>query len=286
MLLGWNDIVAAWSEDGLLLALALLFGGLGLFFRGDHLGRFSLMLVLPLATSLAVGWWTSSWWAVAGVWVLWVGVPVSQFVRGMGRMRVARLRDMVPVWATEGRYSELLAVSSRWDEAGFRSVADYALEPSETPQVMRFMLSQEARHLVMCGWVGQGEMVMTHSAVVSRDADGLLWVTWNYPLPYGLKMAPEHNVWLCPDTEDGKPLLEAHGEFMKLNGVEPMENALWSCPDHVRSEWKKFMDRQMEFNLYEGWLRLFADGREVGYSWRGLVGVMGQIFGLMLGMSR
>ncbi len=275
---GWREFLAGvWASNGLFLVLALVALAGGLLHMGTGRARVAALAVFASAMAVGVGRWTGSGplaVCAGAVWLLFPGVHV---VVAMRRMRAPKDRRLERVSAAHPRFAPLVAAGREWEKLGFEDVEDAELKPSEPKQVFRFLVSGDRRFLAAVGWVQQGPWTVVYSAVSSWDGAGVHWMTWNYPLPYGLEAAPEMRWWRCPEAGSAEALLRQHIEFLRLNRSEAVPQSRLEGPERVLELWTGWMARQVQHNLARGWLRLAGSGAEVAYSWRGVFGAGRQI---------
>ncbi len=267
------------SGSLLLLALALLLMGSGLFRFSSPALRRAGLAAFWLASGTVAWALTGSPWLGAGVLLLLVLFPLSEMMVMLRRLRIParrRLRDIAPPLDT---FPDLAALTGEMEALDFRLAGDCRLEPAldgEQDQLFRLFEDGKEGHHGLLGFISQGGVGFGFAAFSSEDRRGRQWVTWNYPLSYGLKVPPEmviHRDRHC----DGLPeLLQAHRELLRLNGVAPADLAPPAGADAgaARARLEQSLASQLRYNLGIGILAPDgADGGAAGdslrYSWRG-----------------
>ncbi|MCC6356528.1 MAG: hypothetical protein IT577_21790 [Verrucomicrobiae bacterium] len=271
-----------WTSGGAIFAIAMFLFAAGLSQASSTLARRASVPAFALAMGIGVAWFSASPWFGAIAAVAWLAFPLVQMTHGLLKVRVARHRELSPTLTYAAEFAELRDRSKEWEEQGFEIIDDCELHPGEPSQVFRFLIAPDHRHLVTLGWISQGPWILTYSAVSSWGQDGRHWMTWNYPLPYGLKTAPDVCLWRCLSADASDALLGAHLELLRLNDVAPMARPDLSEPEGARAAWLAFIHRQLEHNLNVGWLHTVDGGRQVAYSFRGLLGAFSQFFVTLL----
>ncbi len=263
--------------SGLILAVAISVGSVGLLHSPSKIARLVSLFLLPLGIGWGVAWATRSWSAGVVAGLGWFLFPMVRFWMGIRELRVQTRKEACGLVASSGEFEALHEVAADWEEIGFEPVGDCEIYPSEHRQVFRLMRSQDDRHLVSIGWMHDGPMTLVHSAMSSWDAQGVHWMTWNYPLPYGLLPAPETRLWRCPSAETPVDLMQQHAEFLTINGSSPVAHQELSNADAAMARWLGWVQRQFDYNLETGWLRRLDGQGSAAYSWKGLFGASGQL---------
>ena len=245
------------------LALALMAGAAvrSGYSRGQRAGYW---LFLILAGFLG-WWWTESVAVAVGGVMMWFLVPGLQALWLSRQLRFSRRRRLVSGPIDYEEFPEINRISRDVRGEGFQVLGDYWLEPSPYEQGYRLFAAPGSVVLAAAAVVRQGPVTMHYHMLLTRDEQGRMWMTWDYPLAYGLIMPPDFHVYRCLEAEDWPQLLEQHESFLKVNEVV---GVMWSCGlgdvryfDHV-------LRTVLHYNLRAGILR-GEPGGSIGYSWRG-----------------
>ncbi|HPA19200.1 MAG TPA: hypothetical protein PLU30_15745 [Verrucomicrobiae bacterium] len=271
-----------WASGGAIFSIALFLFASGLAHSASALARHLSVPAFAIAMGLGVSWFSGRPWLGGIAAMAWIAFPLAQMARGLLKVRVARYRQLTPTLTYAPEFAELRDRSKEWEDQGFEIIDDCELHPGEPRQVFRFLAAPDQRHLVTLGWISQDPWILTYSALSSWAADGRHWMTWNYPLPYGLKTSPDVCLWRCRNADTAEALLGAHLEFLRINDVSAAARPEIAEPDGARDTWLAFMHRQLEHNLSVGWLHPVDDGKRLAYSLRGLLGAFSQFFRTLL----
>lgn len=272
----------AWESHGFLVALAFALISVALSQSHWRRGRRLVYFFFPISLALGFAWWTN-WWEISiAIGLGWMIFPVIQMVVLTRKHRVMRYRTLEHLLTYRREFEVLREMSAEWEQLGFEEIENYELKPSDPRQVFRFLISKDKRYFVVVGWTGQGDWAFIYSAVSSWSVEGLHWMTWNYPLPYGLKVTPEVRLWRCSTAESPDLLLQQHMEFLRLNQVEAKARPDLAETDAACKTWLGWFEQQLDYNLKQGWLRFTKETGLIRYSWRGTWGAMGQVFRILL----
>ena len=260
--------------------LALVLGGLTLLqwqsigFRKVGLG------LLWLASGLGVhAVFGSIFWACA-VLMLWVLFPLWEMVFVLRQLRVPRHRELADARAPRDEFEELSDLTGAMLDAGFEQLDECRLRPAEHEQYYRIFIRKDGIVQATIGYIAQGPIGFHFVAFTSQGKDGRRWVTWDYPLTYGLVMPPETAVYRALHCQDIPDLYQAHLDFLAANDI-PNETLLAVEPtrDAARARLEENLNQQIEYNISRGYLAPVTkrDEENFCYSWRGTLYVAGQV---------
>jgi hypothetical protein len=117
-------------------------------------------------------------------------------------------------------------------------------------------------------------------AFTSNGKDGRRWVTWDYPLTYGLVMPPNTAVYRALHCQDVAELYQAHLDFLEVNDVRPDDLVAGErTREAARARLEETLNQQIEYNISRGYLAPVKgpDEENFCYSWRGTLYVAGQV---------
>ncbi|HSI85033.1 MAG: hypothetical protein ACAI35_28405 [Candidatus Methylacidiphilales bacterium] len=214
------------------LGMLFLFGTtvLGLTFAFQH-------IALALAISL----------------LMWVVYPLSEIILVLRRLRVPRvrtLRDAKPPLDDTGTLSGLNADMT---SLGFSKVDDCELTPELHHQYYRLFIHDELPIHSLIGWVTSEDFGFHFTSFYSEDTSGHLWMTWDYPLTWGLKTPPGVSLYRADHAETVDDLLQAHLDFLELN--ERLSSTLVRSDvtrEAARSRLEAILRQQLEYNVELG----------------------------------
>lgn len=150
----------------------------------------------------------------------------------------------------------------------FEHVSDSGWDAEEYQQFFRLFYKADERLQAAVCLVEQEEVAFYYLALSSREKNGTLWTTWNYPFSYSLQLAPQWRVNRLRGDYAFLQLLESHREFLRTNNVTP-ESLTELEPSAIPEEIQNDLRTQIAHNLKTGVLVEEKAG-EVRYTWRGL----------------
>ena len=271
-----------------LFALAVVGCGVGLLQFRPIAARKAGIVVLWLGTGALVWALSGAWWAGLAGLLAWIVFPLWELISVLRRLQIPRVRRLEDAFVPPGTSAladpDIEALTGEMEDLGFRHVGDCDLLPAPQRQFFRLFDSEDGVHQAFIGWIGENGGGFHFAAFLAQEetSKGRYWMTWNYPLSYGLKAPPRlllHRALRCPTLED---LLEEHRELLRLNGLgkEEEPSTLRPCSglEGVRRRLETVLARQLHYNVQVGVLT--REGVEDGfrYSWRGAFRVAGEVF--------
>jgi len=234
--------------------------------------RIGLWLIFG-AMGLGVWFLTESWVLAVVALVGWFILPLAQTVYLSRSLKFSLSRRLIKERQEVDDFEDWAELSRDLKEAGFLLDGEYALKPSPIDYGFRLFQRPEKNQVAGLGLVRQGGLALSYVLVVSRSQDGSLWVTWDYPMAYGLKMPPHLNVFRCLDAASVQELVDQHQAFLTLNEV--VENPDKAEPHEI---FDSIFGDTMRYNLTIGLLRSSKKSdEEIFYSWRGTLFITWQV---------
>ncbi|MEM6884792.1 MAG: hypothetical protein AAF571_07140 [Verrucomicrobiota bacterium] len=256
---------------GMLLLAIACFRGRSLWVR-----RTGVWIIFGMI-GLAIWFWTGQWYLVALALASWFLIPVVQAALTARKLRFSPDRKLTPGPLDPDEFPEIQPVSSELRDLGFVRDSDQWLKPSPLDQGFRIFHHSEDDISSALAVVRQGVVSLSYLIFATKDKDGAYWITWDYPLAYGLKMPPHFKVHRCLEAETVTELYDQHREFLKINevavkGSDDESSGASQCFDQL------FRDT-MKHNLNVGVLHQEASNQdEIRYSWRGTFYIAWQVF--------
>jgi hypothetical protein len=193
---------------------------------------------------------------------------------------VPRHRELADARAPRDEFEELGEVSQELVDAGFELLDECKLIPAEHEQYYRIFVRPDGKTQATVGYIAQGPIGFHFVAFTSNGKDDRRWVTWDYPLTYGLIMPPNTAVFRALHCQNIAELYQAHLDFLEANDV-PLDDlaALEKTKDAVRARLEETLNQQVEYNISRGYLSPAKgpDEENFCYSWRGTLYVAGQV---------
>jgi hypothetical protein len=264
----------------LLGCITLLLMGLTLFqFESMGVRKIGLGFVW-LASGLGVHAVTGSLLLSCAMLTAWVLFPLWEMVFVLRQLRVPRHRELADARAPRDEFEELSELTGAMLDAGFEQLDECRLRPAEHEQYYRIFIRRDNKVQATIGYIAQGPIGFHFVAFTSQAIDGRRWVTWDYPLTYGLVMPPETAVFRALHCQDVPGLYQAHLDFLAANEVPDGQLvAVEPTRDAARARLEENLNQQIEYNISRGYLAPVTkrDNDNFCYSWRGTLYVAGQV---------
>jgi hypothetical protein len=181
------------------------------------------------------------------------------------------------------RFPELAGLTAEIEAEGFEYVDDTGWVWEGMNQFYRLFYHESRRTEAAICLAEQNELGLSYITLTSRDANGTVWRTWNYPFSETMAIAPQVQINPAPLVASFSELLELHEQFLyskridtsMLPSVSPEE-----IPGVIASEIRD----QVDHNLSEGLIAPTGEDT-FRYSWRGLVFLWAQFVKDMVRLS-
>jgi hypothetical protein len=263
----------------------LLLAGLCLMNLSAPIWRKLGMGLIWLASALCAYFFTGSVAIAILMMVVWVFVPVWEMVFVLRQLRVPRHRGLADAHPPRDASGELEEVSAELREAGFEKLDECKLNPSDHEQYFRIFDRADGRVQATIGYISQGAVGFHFLAFASHGLDDRRWVTWDYPLTYGLSMPPNFALFRALHCDTAADLYQAHLDFLAANDLKETDLVVSEkTPQAARERLEQALNQQIEHNISRGYLAptTASDAENFSYSWRGTLYVAGQILRDML----
>jgi hypothetical protein len=266
--------------QNLLGCLALLLVGLALIQMNSISWRKIGMALIWLASGLFAYFFTGSALLAGATLGAWIFFPVWEMVFVLRQLRVPRHRELADARAPRDEFEELSDMSHALVEASFEQLDECRLRPAQHEQYYRIFVREDGLTQATIGYIAQGPIGFHFVAFTSNGKDGRRWVTWDYPLTYGLVMPPTTAVYRALHCHDVAELYQAHLSFLEINEVRPDDLAAGErTREAARARLEETLNQQIEYNISRGYLSPVTekDAENFCYSWRGTLYVAGQV---------
>jgi hypothetical protein len=204
-------------------------------------------------------------WAALGMWFVFPWVEI------VGRVRKLRfpLRSEVKHRFPPSRevFPDLGDISGEVEEAGFEKADDAGWKWEETDHFVRLFYHPDKKMQAAVSVAQQDAFVFSHASLTTRAADGVAYVTTNYPFSFTMKLAPMQRLQRCDDAETFDHMVTAHEAFLARHGVTAT-NVVAQDPDALHFAIQSDLSEQIDHNLNAGVI-VRADEKHFRYSWRG-----------------
>jgi hypothetical protein len=259
---------------------ALVMAGLCLMHTRRAVWRKLGMALVWLASAAGAYFLTSSILIAVTMLLGGIFLPIWEMVFVLRQLRVPRHRTLADAQAPRDASDELEEVSRELRMAGFESLDECRLSPSDHEQYYRIFDRGDGRVQATLGYIAQGAVGFHFLAFSSQGLDNRRWVTWDYPLTYGLSMPPSFALYRVLNSESAAELYQSHLDFLAVNDVKEADLVTGEkTPQAARARLEQALNLQIEHNISRGFLEPTANsGNEnFSYSWRGTLYVAGQI---------
>ncbi len=255
-----------------LICLALTLAGMGLFRQPSNKARKLALLLFWIGSGIGIYFLTGNiGWGILTL-LLWIMVPLTEILVVLRKLRVPpdrQLRDASPPIA---EFPTLREITREYEDLGFEKVDDCDLTPHFHETYYRLFHHPKFPAHGVIGFISQGEVGFSFHCFFSEEANGKLWLTWDYPLTYGLKTPPHIAIYRQTETQSIEELWGEHQAFLKINGLLESNLLRTSSVEEVRGRLSRLLKVQLEFNVQEGILfpEISKDLPHLRYSWRGI----------------
>ena len=264
----------------LLACFVLLLAGLSLLQLDSITYRKVGMALIWLASGLAAYFASGSVLLAVAILAAWIFFPLWEMVFVLRQLRVPRHRELADARAPRDEFEELSEMTQALVDTGFELLDECKLRPAEHEQYYRIFVRQDGLTQATIGYIAQGPIGFHFVAFTSNGKDGRRWVTWDYPLTYGLVMPPNTAVYRALHCQDVADLYQAHLDFLEVNDVPSDDLAAGErTKEAARARLEETLDQQIEYNISRGYLAPVTNPDEENfcYSWRGTLYVAGQV---------
>lgn len=224
-----------------------------------------------LLTSLLCGVWfmTSNVWAVALGAFLWFSVPVGQAVYLSRKLRFPTERALTATDFAVDEFPDLPAVTREIRSLGFQQLGDFWLEGAPVRQGYRLFFHEERAIYASAAIVSSGGISLLYFIFMTPDREGNAWITWDYPLTYGLKTPPSLKIYRCLEADSIEELMEQHLAYLAVNKVSSDPDQPLTEELAVR-EFTELFAKTLDYNVRVGVLQdRKSSDLSIRYSWRG-----------------
>jgi hypothetical protein len=264
----------------LLGCFVLLLAGLSLLQFDTITYRKIGMALIWLASGLAAYFTSGSVLLGFAVLAAWIFFPLWEMVFVLRQLRVPRHRELADARAPRDDFEELGDMTQALVDAGFEHLDECRLRPTEHEQYYRIFVRQDGLTQATIGYIAQGPIGFHFVAFTSNGKDERRWVTWDYPLTYGLVMPPTTAVYRALHCQDVTELYQAHLDFLEANDVRPDDLLPGErTREAARARLEETLNQQVEYNISRGYLAPVKNPDEENfcYSWRGTLYVASQV---------
>lgn len=231
-------------------------------------------IVLIVTSGLALWFWMGKIWAAIFGMAIWFVLPMLQAVWVSRRMHFSQKRKLELGHLADDEFPEVISLTTDLRKIDFKWEGDYWLKPSTMDQGYRLFKHEKDDAFAAIAVIRFGGVALVYMAFVTPAKGAETWLTWDYPLAYGLKMPPHFMIHRCMDVSSTQQLYEQHKEFLKLNEVAAEVKKNQSAVDLFDN----FFAALIRYNLEQGVLGDSAKHEgEIAYTWKGTAFISTQV---------
>lgn len=236
------------------------------------------VLFFCAASGLGVFFLSGQWWMGLVVILGWILFPISELIYVLRKLRVPRTRVLESISHSPAQFEDLSLFTHDLAQLGFRQVDDCEWASPMHTQFYRLFVHESEPYHAGVSYIYNDQFGFHFISFTSQDKQGRIWVTWDYPLTYGLKMPPEVALYRALDCDSPEEMLEQHKEFLAINGVEAALTVTPASAEAARARLDQTLHKQLEYNITQGILSPEPISKEnFRYSWRGTLYVTSQV---------
>jgi hypothetical protein len=223
------------------------------------------------ATSFLTGWFVSDRNAWVGLLFAssWLLLPWLEILTRIRRLRLPQEKNLLPKNPPRPEiFPDLRDITDEIEAEGFEFLDDTGWDWDDSRQFFRLFYKSADRAQAAICLIEQQGMAFYYLSISSREKNGTVWTTWNYPFSYSLKPAPQLKINRARGDRTFLQIAESHKNFLRENRVETalLEDL---TPEQIHLEIQKDLRAQIAHNIEKGVLTQAGEG-SIRYSWRGL----------------
>jgi len=222
------------------------------------------------ATSFLAGWLLGGrLWLGVALTISWLFLPWLEILTRIRHLRLPMDRTLKPrTPPNRNSFPGFSEITDEIETEGFEYLNDIGWNHEDSRQFFRVMDGGSRKTQACICLAEQNEFAFHYTTLTSRAADGRIFMTWNYPFSYGLKLPPQLKVHrysgLGPFTE----MLKMHDRFLKGQGVDSKQ-LLTEDPAETVHIMQTEMRAQISHNIDLGLLKPEGDNL-IRYTPRGM----------------
>jgi hypothetical protein len=223
------------------------------------------------ATSFLAGWLIGgSWWMGVLFASSWLLLPWLEILTRIRKLRLPMERHLEAVAApSRNDFPNLGELSEELEDAGFDQLDDYGWSTESQTHFYRFFYQEKSCTEAAVCLVEQDGLSFYYCSITSRTRSGAVYITWNYPFSYGLRLLPTlHLLRVEPSTPFAEILAE-HRQFLDAHKVG-LDDVEGQTEESIRTHIETDLKRQIVHNLDIGLLAKAGED-QIRYSARGML---------------
>lgn len=230
-----------------------------------RLGTLSIFL-----TSFLAGWlFTDNVYIGIALACCWLLLPWLEILTRVRTLRLPMERKLTPRTPPSRNIFPGFAEITDEIEAGkFEHLFDSGWEWDDHRQFFRVFYQEEEKLQASICLVEQSDLAFYYIILSGRDAKGSVWMTWNYPFSYGLKLLPKLRINRINGDLSFADMLESHRHFLQSHGISS-DMLVPQTAEQIQNDIQSDLREQISHNIKIGLLK--RDGENlIRYSVRGM----------------
>lgn len=238
-----------------------------------------------LVTSFLAGWLLGDSITLGIVFAAsWFLFPWLEILTRVRRLRLPIERTLEPQSPPPRSAFPLFEeLSDEIEAQNFVHVADTGWDWQEHRQFYRVFYQKNRRTQAAICLIEQSGFAFYYVSLRSRDAGGKVYMTWNYPFSYGLKLSPQCRLNPAAEEANFPGLEKRHLDFLAAEKVD-VDSLVDQNEQEIQEDIQSDMRSQIVHNLDLGLLK--RDGENhFRYSLRGMIFLWFQVLRDMVRLS-
>lgn len=251
----------------LVLGVAVLSAALRSF---QHPVLFRMGTLCVVATSFLAGWLLGDSVALGIVLAAsWLFLPWLEILTRVRRLRLPLeriLQNRTPPNRTT--FPGFVEMTDEIEQSGFEHLGDMGWDFENNRHFYRVLSDPAGKLKASICLTEQEDFSFYYLTLTSRASDGRVFMTWNYPFSYGLKLQPRLKLNRFPGRQSFAAMLSAHERFLQHEKISE-GNLIDESPEETVSTMQREMRDQITHNIDVGVLK--RDGEHfIRYTTRGM----------------
>src|ERR1700741_3145199 len=223
-----------------------------------------------VSTFLAVYFVSGNWIAGLAAALAWFFLPWLEILTRIRALRLPREKALRPKSPpSPDVFPTLDEISAEIHNEGFAHITDAGWDWEDYRQFFRLFYKEEDRAQATICLNEQHDLAFYYLRISSRAKSGTIWITWNYPLSYGLKLTPQYRINRQRPDQTFWQLYQSHRAFLRKHNVQ-IDAIEALDEERIEQEMERKLREQIAHNILKGVLKPTPEG-DVKYSWRGMI---------------
>lgn len=224
-----------------------------------------------VATSFLAGWLLGGSVTLGIVLsASWLFLPWLEILTRVRQLRLPIERTLEPrTPPTRQVFPGFDELTEEIEEQGFEHVQDIGWDHEDNRNFYRVFHEPGRKLQASICLAEQQDLAFYYLTITTHTADGQVFMTWNYPFSYGLKMQPQLIMQRFEGSEHTfAEMLQSHETLLQTNGIQTAQLPE-QTPEEIVSAMQNEMRAQIAHNLSAGLLT--RDGEHfIRYTVRGM----------------